>query len=392
MVVQSVLSAWLLLPPLAAAGLAAAVLHRRQCSNSEQQSTQSRQLSLDGLRGLLALGVVLHHATIWYFYLRTGRWEVPPSRLHTQLGQVGVLMFFMITAFLFHLRLLQSPKPAGPDWKQLYRSRILRLVPLYLVAMVTMLTLAGWRSGWTLRVPLQELLRSTGAWLLFTLPGIPEINALPQTFVLTAGVTWSLPYEWLWYALLPLMALAVGHRPSRIWLLFSLLAMMSTALWHPRGQPLLGFLGGMTAAWVIHRSGTPSSFWRRLACSPWGSLLTLACLTVSLTGFESAYQACPMLFVTLAFSLICSGSTLFGLLTHPVARWLGARAYGLYLMHGLLLSALFVDALGHQTSATLSPLAHWGWIAALMPILILVADAGHRFIERPAMRLTSSRR
>ncbi len=393
MAAPSALSAWLLLLPLSAAALAAAGLQRWQRPVAEPggQSTESRQLGLDGLRGLLALSVVLHHATIWYFYLRTGRWEVPPSRLHTQLGQVGVLMFFMITAMLFHLRLLQSPQPTGPDWIRLYKSRILRLVPLYLLTMVAMLALIGWRSDWTARVPLPELLRSTAAWLLFTLPGIPNINGLPQTFVLTAGVTWSLPYEWLWYALLPLIALVIGRRPSRPWLLFGLLALSSTALWHPRGQPLLGFLGGIAAAWVMHRFG-PDSPWARLSRGPWGSWLTLVCLTVSLTGFESAYQGGALLFVTLAFSLICSGSTLFGLLTHPVSRWLGDRAYGLYLLHGLLLSILFVDGLGQPRAADLSPLAHWGWIAALMSVLIFIADLGHRLVERPAMRLMRSPR
>lgn len=34
---------------------------------------------IDGLRGLLAFGVFVHHASIWYFFLQTGRWVVPES-------------------------------------------------------------------------------------------------------------------------------------------------------------------------------------------------------------------------------------------------------------------------------------------------------------------------
>ena len=60
-----------------------------------------RYRSLDGLRGYLALFVVIHHAAIWHGFARTDVWHGPPSHLYNQLGQGSVATFFMITGFLF---------------------------------------------------------------------------------------------------------------------------------------------------------------------------------------------------------------------------------------------------------------------------------------------------
>jgi peptidoglycan/LPS O-acetylase OafA/YrhL len=387
----------LMLPALVATWLTAVLLRHfkkiRPVDSNEKK--YSHFPAIDGLRGLLALGVMLHHATIWYFYLRTGRWEAPPSRLHNQLGQVGVAMFFMITAFLFHLKLLKSHSSAEQslNWHRLYLSRILRLVPLYLATLVAMLLLVGERTGWKLLTSWPELLQSILAWLMFTVPGNPNINTLQQTFVLTAGVTWSLPYEWLWYGLLPLMAWLVGLRPARSWLLFGWAVLLSTIIWHPRSQPLLGFAGGITAAWLVHRyPPAESSGWSRFASSSQGSTLALICLMAALNLFESAYRIGPLLLLTLAFSLICNGSTLYGLLTHSISRWLGDRAYGLYLLHGLLMSFLFVDLIGRDAASALSPSAHWACIAVLAPVLVLCADLSWRIIESPAIALLKRHR
>ncbi|MCC9001654.1 MAG: acyltransferase, partial [Candidatus Competibacter sp.] len=62
---------------------------------SHQVSATPRYPSLDGLRGYLALAVFVSHSSIWYFYLRTGTWDVPPSNVYTQLGQGSVTLFFM---------------------------------------------------------------------------------------------------------------------------------------------------------------------------------------------------------------------------------------------------------------------------------------------------------
>jgi cytochrome c oxidase assembly factor CtaG len=107
--------------------------------------------TIDGLRGFLAFGVFVHHAAIWYAFLKTGQWVVPESRLFTHLGQSTVTLFFMITGFLFYGKMLESRHQRAPvDWLRLYVSRCLRILPLYLLVMlagifvIALIRYSGW--------------------------------------------------------------------------------------------------------------------------------------------------------------------------------------------------------------------------------------------------------
>jgi peptidoglycan/LPS O-acetylase OafA/YrhL len=58
--------------------------------------------------------------------------------------------------------------------------------------------------------------------------------------------------------------------------------------------------------------------------------------------------------------------------------------YSLYLLHSLLLFAVYRLALGEWAS-TLSATEHWSVVLALVPILIVLCFATFRLIEQPAM-------
>jgi hypothetical protein len=51
------------------------------------KSHEPRVNAIDGARGFLALGVALHHAVIYYHFVRTDEWAAPPSRFDTLAGQ-----------------------------------------------------------------------------------------------------------------------------------------------------------------------------------------------------------------------------------------------------------------------------------------------------------------
>ena len=174
--------------------------------------------SIDGLRGYLALGVFLYHSCVWGYYSHTGKWGYPPSRFYVQLGDCGIALFFMITGFLFFSKILDGrTKPI--DWLRLYVSRFLRLTPLYLFVVVLLFIVVIFLSHGVLRAPLVKTLRGAACWLAFTIPGEPDLNGVKNTSIIMAGVTWTLLYEWLFYALLPVLALMVRAGVSRWWLL-----------------------------------------------------------------------------------------------------------------------------------------------------------------------------
>jgi len=68
--------------------------------------SNSRYESLDGLRGFLAVGVIVHHGMATYTRVTTGLWSVGNSATYGLFGTAAVAMFFMITGFLFWGKML----------------------------------------------------------------------------------------------------------------------------------------------------------------------------------------------------------------------------------------------------------------------------------------------
>lgn len=342
--------------------------------------TAGRFAAIDGLRGYLALFVFLHHSAIWYFYLRIGIWRVPPSNLFTILGQGGVGLFFMITGFLFFNKLLDA-RHKSVDWTRLYISRVLRLLPLYAFAMLAMFTIVGIASHWTLNVPIGDLLRTIGAWLGFTVLGTPDINGVEKTSVIIAGVTWSLPLEWLFYLSLPILGIAIRVQPSTRFLFLSALVLailIPTRVLRPSVIQAMWFGCGIASAALVRYAS-----FRGFAEGRHASWIVMLTLTALVVGFSSAYGIIPIALLGVAFSLIAGGCDVFGILSTGMSRVLGDMAYSVYLLHGMVLFVLF--KLLRIEASTSSPAAHWAMIVAVCPVLIALCFATFRLIERPGM-------
>ncbi|MBV8468036.1 MAG: acyltransferase, partial [Burkholderiales bacterium] len=185
---------------LALALLTSHLLRRR----SAHPRPASRYQTIDGLRGYLAFGVFLHHAAIWQMYRQGGQWMLaaPASHGYLNFGRASVALFFMITAFLFCRRVLEA-RSQPIDWLHLYVSRLMRLAPVYGLAMLLLFIVVGVETRWTLAVPAAELGQQVLDWLLFGFAGMPDINGLHGTALVLASVVWSLAYEWLFYLALP---------------------------------------------------------------------------------------------------------------------------------------------------------------------------------------------
>lgn len=359
---------------------------------------QGRCVSLDGLRGYLAIGVFVHHSSCWYPYIRVGVWG-PGSKFYDFLGYGCVAFFFMITGFLFFSKILDADrKPI--DWLRLYVSRALRLIPLYAFMMGCMLLIVACLTGFSLRQPLGALLESLAGWAVYQ---VPNVNGVKSTSLIVGGVTWTLPFEWFFYMTLPLLALLVrGPRIAPIGCAVLGVAAAATVVvvslsgqFHiaiPRFSMM--FAGGMLAA-VVARN--PRA--RTLACSKAASVAALACVGVAMSvdyridGIVDAY----LVFMTVAFVIIACGNSLFGVLTTAPSRLLGEISYSSYLLHGLFLFVMFRFVVGFQNASRLfylgdwlDPWAHWVMIIGCTPLLILACCATFRWIETPFIRQTAN--
>lgn len=341
---------------------------------------QGRFASIDGLRGYLAFFVFLHHSSIWYFYLRTDQWQVPPSKLYTHFGQSGVALFFMITALLFFSKLIDGRSKAI-DWPRLFISRLFRLLPLYLFATFLLFLIVACLSHGVANEPVAKLIGEAVRWLALK---TPDVNGVENTKIIIAAVTWSLPYEWFFYLSLPLLALLVGVRAPIAYIALGVASVVGMVLWPLQIYNVLSFAGGIAAAFLVR-----SDSFRRFSGGKIASFVVVGCVGATVAAFPSANALVPLILLSLAFALIAAGNSVFGVLTHPASRFLGEFAYSLYLLHGIVLFVVFNFILGLPASRALSPLAHWLIVVGMTPFLVAICFLTFRLIERPAMQSAS---
>ena len=318
----------------------------------------SRVQGIDGLRGYLAGTVFIHHACIWYFFLRSGHWEKPASNFYTELGRASVALFFMITAFLFTRRILLS---RAIEWNRLYVSRILRIVPLLVVHhLAALLVIAFIR--------------------LNHIPTVFNGIDTDRKVLLTAAVSWTLDFEWIFYLMLPLIALVRGTRVPLVLVLLSVLMVIERHTEVLSGN-MLPFFGGVFAALLSSHAGL-----RRFAPSRMASVLVLGCLAIAYGMGRDLPTAAWLALLTLAFTLIASGNTVSGLLSSRISRAFGEITYSVYLLHGLVLFLAFRGMTGIPVAQSLSPAMHWAVVALATPLLVALSCASWFWIEQPCLR------
>jgi peptidoglycan/LPS O-acetylase OafA/YrhL len=330
----------------------------------------------------MAFFVFLHHSCLWYFATHGYGWRPPPSNVYSQFGSTSVAVFFMITSFLFFSRLLQARK-GDMDWLKLYVSRGLRIMPLYLFALFILVSIVAILSHFTLHEPLGNVLGEVLQWLAFIKA---DINGLSPTWLIIAGVVWSLPYEWLFYFALPFLGLLVRVRVSLVVLAFAMTGLLFflyiILVYQSAGglQRMTPFLGGVVAAFLVRM---PQA--RELAAGPVASACITVFLVLGVGWFQSVDEPVSLVMVSLAFIGIACGNSVFGILTHPLSRTLGQISYSIYLLHGIVLFITFQWILGFQGAGRLSPLEHWGIIAICAVGVVTICSLTYRFIERPAL-------
>lgn len=345
-----------------------------------------RDAPLQGLRGFSALFVFLHHALLWFRCTHGSGWTDP--EWIRQSGECRVVLFFLLASTLFYGRLLDA-RGGSLDWLRLLVARTMRLAPVYLVAMalmllvvavVTTLRIDGAGAGIVLR-SWGDIIGATAVWLGFSMLGMPAIDAYMNTPLITAGVTWTMPLELSFYLLLPLLALPLRVRMPGVALAIGLLALLWLAAWAPDPWLVAPFGGGMVVALAI-RLPAVAAMLRHPACGA----VFLAVLGVVTFAFPSAYAPLPLALQTLALAIVAAGNDLFGVLRRRGPMMLGNCAYSLYLLHGIVLYALFMLAIGAHRAATLSGLQFLGVVALATPVVIGLAWASQRWIEVPPKR------
>lgn len=352
--------------------------------------------SIDGLRGYLALTVLGHHFIIWLQVQRLGgTWAPPTVKFFEQMGAGAVALFFMTTGLVFYPRVLDGWH--GCSWKNVYISRIFRLIPLIGVSIALITLLICYRTGakFDSHYPMAAL-----KWLV-TL-GEPPILGYADSGRLNAYVLWSLQYEWIFYlAILPICAFFMdktrkSRRPTWLVPMGLLLVAVGTGIFlsfdkifnlpanvAARAGGLSAFVPCFAVGMLAHECRNRP----RLASvlrGKWAIFFALIGLFFSANLF---FQPYGLALPAYAFFFVCvaCGNDLGGILKSKGALVLGECSYGIYLMHGVALSLLYVEF--HDLIDRLPVY----FVPALIPIVtavvVIFSALTYQLVELPAIGL-----
>lgn len=299
-------------------------------------TSESRVNNIDGLRGYLALGVFIHHYVITYYWHITNKWVTPPQDVITNMGQMSVSLFFMITGFLFFKKIFKNKL----DLKKYIVHRMFRLIPLYYVVICIMTLLILIHQNFYIFSSTEQFLDQIFKWMLFQQP---TVNTYLDTNKVTAGVTWTLKYEWLFYIFIPF---AFYFRRFKI--LFIILGLFSLYLLiHPKNIQLLHYTFSSQffilfyLGYIINYLSKTQFIEHTNFDNKYISIVNIVIILTILFAFKTAYGTMQFLLLGIFFASIVFGNSIFGVLSLSYSKFLGEISYSIYLVHGLILYSIF---------------------------------------------------
>ncbi len=351
-------------------------------ADASWHNATTRTINIDGLRGILALSVLIQHAALLHNSLIGLNWQVPVPNLFNQAGQASVSLFFMITGFLFWRKAIEVN--GRLNWWKLYITRFFRIAPAYYFSIVLVLFVIFYASHFHLRESPTILVKEIFPLLLAGFYRVPHIINAYGAVEIDANVTWTLRYEWEYYLLiLPISAIFARREGWHIWYAVSgFVLLIIITIRSPSSHSaiaLLEFSGGMLCASIQERFAFAMDKRLNFTLSFVALLLLLL-----LMFFGTAYQTAPFLILWGIFLLITSGCSVFGLLASRAARRLGELSFGIYLLHGIVLHAFFNDQ-SVDNFARSSTIDFWVMVALVAMLSALAAMAAHLLVEVPGI-------
>jgi peptidoglycan/LPS O-acetylase OafA/YrhL len=326
---------------------------------------------LDGVRAVAILLVLCQHA---------------PTRPLID-GWVGVTVFFCLSGFLITSLLIRELDTGTIDVRAFYRRRAARLVPALLtVVAATIVVLLLFRQD----LSVGQVFAPAGAAIAY----ITNIFNWSNHFFAAQdyfNYTWTLSIEEQFYLLWP-VALLWGYRRDRrlfaaltvsligITLALNLyLGLSRDVIFDPHEYDgtdtnALPILVGALLAIVVHNGWLPRTRQYLAPCA----LLAVASLFVLAYRNDTEHVSLvsvagtALTLVALIAVVTRPQSTAGFLLASSPMRWLGERAYSIYLWN-ILARIAILNTLGRTVVGDIA------WIA----MFIVLAEASFRFVERP---------
>jgi peptidoglycan/LPS O-acetylase OafA/YrhL len=359
-----------------------------------------RIVALDGLRGVAAIMVLLHHALLMLPQFADYEWygRVPAHSsfgtfllLRTPLrlvwsGQERAIMFFVLSGFVLCLPWLAG-KPQS--YGRFLLGRLCRIYPPYLAAMA-LAALASMLIGGHV-LPRASIYFNQLGWARY-----PDAGTLPSILLLLTNhhsdyineAVWSLTWEVRIAILFPLLMLPIlrwrNAGTARVYLLLLLLGQVARHLLstHPSFGQELGdgcryadcFVLGTAIA--MNRVKIGEWFGRRHSAFGW------LCLTLGLglcwAPWPHFHEDIVGIGAALLIVAIIGTDSLRQWLAKDYWLWLGRQSYSLYLIH---VPIVMVIVILHRGVVPLLA------CLSVIPISIVLAQIFHLHVELPSVAL-----
>lgn len=360
---------------------------------------RGRIASLDGLRGVAALVVVVYHVLLTQPALAapyldgaapvdTATWWATFTPLHLLwAGPEAVLVFFVLSGLVLALPVADGGRPNAWD----YYPR--RLVRLYLPVWAATALAVAWAIGFPRAWP-----DGTSWWLVGNATD-PTVSKVLADLVLLWSpgranhVVWSLQWEVVYCLLLPTVLVAVRSFPR--WWAAKLVAVagalvLGAVVGSLALSSLALFVLGTLMA-VEHRrlGGWAARLDASRSARVWWWLLLAVCVALllaywfvralGLTAATDVARALQGIGAGLMVFVVWRWRTAHQAMSGPVVQWLGSRSFSLYLVH-LPIAVSVAVALGGRPSLLVA-------LPLTLLVTLPVTELFYRSVERPSHRI-----
>lgn len=336
--------------------------------------------SLEVLRGIAAFLVFGAHSTMYFGYARN-------QVVAAAMGEIGVLLFFMLTGHLFWGQI----KAGAYKAESFFYKRACRLVPAMFV-MISCVMLLDWVThGLSLpnKDQLIALIRNYGFGFGSVVNSVGNVNdVFSKDMFLRINNIWTLRWEWLFYFVLPLLATLKRFSLVTLFSLFVIILFMQPF------QIMTGttdivfiaafWLGALTAELEGKREGLLRILFTRIS----GYIMLIAGVSLTLfylfqTPLTQKNVRVPIMIFTVFpvfFFFVINKWRQNILVSWKPAQVLGKVSYSFYLWH--LAVNFYVITIANKTIKNPQALLSFVLICAVMMIVgLTISVFSFKYVE-----------
>ena len=349
-----------------------------------------RAIQIDGLRALLAFGVMTFH----FFGIRNllidGTWHVGNlSKITSLFGTWTVSIFFAITSYLFIQRVVGSEDQRGRSVVRFLFGRCFRLIPTSLLSALIFLlantkVYTDFGNTHLLIHNCKGLLNVAVSSLIHPASGPNSALIESWAWGIALGSSWTLHFEWIFYISLASISLVSFKKHAvlvQLILIFVLVFVIrGTKEFYVNWDHMTwAFIPGMIL-------GLTNKYWKNNKYLSHPVAAVIALMAVLGSGFYSV----PMFKIsanTLFLATILCKNRFTSCLESKRLRSLGETTYSLYLLHGFVQYATLKWVVTIPIGRYMPGWTWWLICGIQVVIIVIVSRISFEFVEKPGIQL-----